>query len=135
MRQALYLKKIMAVLIITFVLCLSVVSFEGALLCFGKDGHVAIEFVDACGGSDFGSRFAKAEVDACGPCEDVQFQSSPGYSSRAFHFTEAHTQTLFSTAEGAPPLPIQAQLCSLTSLPHKPPYKILAGLRTVVLQI
>ncbi|MBI5638998.1 MAG: hypothetical protein HZA17_01100 [Nitrospirae bacterium] len=79
----------------------SLVSVEGAVLCFGPDGHVAIEFVDACHGTGLGSKLVGAEGDACGPCKDVQFLGSPAYTSNTSHNTQiiplaALSQTLFS---------------------------------------
>ncbi|MDP2799655.1 MAG: hypothetical protein Q8O60_07225 [Deltaproteobacteria bacterium] len=85
-----------------------VVSFlgsEGTLLCFGKDGHVAIEFVDACNGSGARSQLAGMESDACGSCIDVEFQSSPAHIRNASHFTQ--------------PLP----MVSLSSVPISLPLK------------
>ncbi len=54
---------------------LSTFCIGGSLLCFGQDGHVSLEFVQACHGTSAnGSHVAFGKSDACGPCADVQFQ-------------------------------------------------------------
>lgn len=129
-----FLKKLSAVFMLMLFLGLSVFSFEGALLCIGKDGHVAIEFVDACNGSDFGSQLAGAESDACGPCRDVQFQNSPATTIRT-QYTDAQTHILISLAQFTPSLPLEKHLNSPISLPEKPPCRTLASLQSIVLLI
>lgn len=61
---------------------------EGTLLCFGNDGHVAIEFVDACNGESAGSRLEGMENDACGPCKDVQFISATAHTNNAPRYVQ-----------------------------------------------
>ena len=67
---------------------LSAFSVEGSVLCFGEDGHVAIEFVDACNAKGFGSQHAGAESDACGPCNDVQILTVSAYIKNASHYMQ-----------------------------------------------
>ena len=57
----------------------AMLSVEGSVLCFGKDGHVAIEFADACNGSGFGSQLAGMKSDGCGPCKDVKLLGSSAF--------------------------------------------------------
>ena len=85
-----HLKTLPAAFMLVLFLVVSFFGSEGTLLCFGKDGHMAIEFVDVHNGSGFGSQLAGMENDACGPCKDVQFLSSPAYTRNA----SQNTQTL-----------------------------------------
>lgn len=120
---------------LTLFLGLSVLSYEGALLCFGEDGHMAVEFVDACNGSALGSQVAGAEGDSCGPCKDVQFQSSPAYTNRTLQYTDTQTHTLVSLSRVNPSLSFEEHHNSPVSLPEKPPCKTLASLQSIVLLI
>ncbi|MEW6108924.1 MAG: hypothetical protein AB1632_07145 [Nitrospirota bacterium] len=120
---------------LTLFLGLSAINLEGALLCLGEDGHIAMELVGACNGSDFNSQVAEAGGDACGPCKDVQFQSSPVFTNRTFHYTDTQTLSLVSLARIAPSLVLEEHYNSPISLPEKPPYKTLASLQSVVLLI
>jgi hypothetical protein len=46
----------------------------GTLLCFGRDGHVTIEFAGLCDSAKEQFSFAGEEQnDGCGPCADVSF--------------------------------------------------------------
>jgi len=135
MRELLFLNKLSAVFMLTLFLALSVFSFEGALLCLGEDGHVAIEFVDACNGSDLGPQLAEAEGDVCGPCNDIQFQSIPAYTNRTFNYTTSQTLPLVSLVRITPLLLLEEHHNSPVSLPEKPHYKTLANLKSVVLLI
>lgn len=114
-------------------LVVSVLSVEGSVLCFGEDGHVAIEFVDACNGSGLGSQLAGMESDACGACEDVEFLIGPAYTKNASH--DMQTFSLISTT------PVSLSV-SRKDYPHKhtrlPEYslrKTLASLYSIVLLI
>ncbi|MDA8239193.1 MAG: hypothetical protein M0Z67_02355 [Nitrospiraceae bacterium] len=135
MDKSLYLKKLSAVFMLTLFLGLSLFGFEGALLCLGEDGHVAIEFVDACNGSDSGSQVAEAECDVCGPCNDIQFQSIPAYTNRTFNYTAAQPLNLVSLAWITPSLPLEVRHNSPISLPEKSLDKTLANLKSIVLLI
>lgn len=135
MGKVLYLKKLSAALMLMLFLGLSVFNVEGALICFGKDGHIAIEFVDACNGLDFSSQVAEGESDACGPCKDVQFQSSPAYASRTFNYTDIQTLPLVLSSPITPSLPLEENHNNPINLPEDPPYKKLASLKSVVLLI
>ena len=73
-------KILLSILILPAYIFLSVFNTEGALLCFGNDGHIAIEFVDACGGQVSESGIAETgHIDACGPCTDVYFASDSAH--------------------------------------------------------
>lgn len=120
---------------LTLFLALSVLSFEGALLCLGEDGHVAIEFVEACNGSNLGSQITEAENDVCGPCNDIQFQSISAYTNRTFNYTAAQPLNLVSLACITPSLPLAERHNSPISLPEKSLDKTLASLKSIVLLI
>ncbi|MGC2062511.1 MAG: hypothetical protein WA610_06000 [Thermodesulfovibrionales bacterium] len=107
---------------------------EGTLICFGKDGHVAIEFVDVCNGSNFGSQFADSEKsDACGPCQDVQFLGSPAYTNNASHDTQTF-RLIFSSAPLSSLPRGKSSGKFVVPLPSSH-QKILAGLHSVILLI
>jgi hypothetical protein len=73
-------KILLSILILPAYFFLSVLNTEGALLCFGRDGHIAIEFVQACSGRDSGSGFAETDQkNACGPCTDVYFTTDSAH--------------------------------------------------------
>ena len=110
----------------------SFLGSEGTLLCFGKDGHVAVEFVDACNGSGFGSQLTETESDACGPCMDVQFLSSPAYTRNASHYTQ--TLSLISSSPVLSSLPLETYY-NKPILPVSSHHKSLASLHSVVLLI
>ena len=111
-----------------------VVSFfvsEGMLLCFGEDGHVAIEFADACNGSGFGLQHVGMENDSCGLCTDVQFLSSPAFTRNASH--NKQTTPLISSISLA--LPSKEHSNKPVNLPHHSHHKTLASLHSVILLI
>ena len=95
MIKELHLKTLPAAFMLVLFLFVSFFGSEGTLLCFGKDGHVAIEFVDVHNGSGFGAQLAGMENDACGPCKDVQFLSSPAYTRNASHNTQTLSADFF----------------------------------------
>lgn len=134
MVKKLRMKELSTALMLILFLGVSIFSVEGAILCFGKDGHIAIEFVNTCNGSDSGSQLAGAETDACGPCMDVQFLGSPVYTNRT-QYTDAQTHILVSLALLSSSLPLEKHHYSPINLPEKPPYKTLASLQSVVLLI
>ncbi|MHB8880537.1 MAG: hypothetical protein ACYC69_03390 [Thermodesulfovibrionales bacterium] len=113
-------------------LCASFIGSEGTLLCFGKDGHMAIEFVDACNGAGRGAQLAGAENDACGPCRDIQFLGSPACSPNASHIAQMHPLMSFSPVS---PLPLKDHFKQHLNLPEYSPHTALAGLHSVVLLI
>ena len=113
-----------------------VVSFfgsEGTLLCFGENGHMAIEFVDACNGSGFGLQHAGMESDACGPCKDVQFISGPVCTRNVSHNTQ--TFPLISSSSMFPTLPLKEYPGKYLNPTEYSQYKTLASLRSIVLLI
>ena len=128
-----HLKIIQASCMLVLLIFASFFGSEGTLLCIGKDGHVAVEFVDACNGTGLGSQLAGMESDACGPCTDVQFLSSPIYKKNDSH----HAQTLpLSVSSPSPPsLPLKEYSCNHVNLPNYSHEKILASLHTVILLI
>jgi hypothetical protein len=128
------IKALPAVFMLVLFLFASFFGFEGTLLCFGKDGHVAIEFVDACNGAGPGSELTGTESDACGPCKDVQFLSSPAHTNNASHYTQA-LPLMFSSLM-SPSLPSKENSGKyIDLLPHYSPHKTLASLHSVVLLI
>jgi len=113
-----------------------VVSFlgsEGTLICFGEDGHVVIEFADACSRSGFGLQHAEMENDSCGPCKDVQFLSSPAYIRNASHNTQ--TIPLISSSSMVPSLPLKENIGKYINPPYYSYHKTLASLHSVILLI
>jgi len=111
----------------------ALLSSEGMILCFGKDGHVAIEFVDACNGSGLGSQLAGMESDECGPCRDIQLLSGPAYIKNDSHYTQM--LSLESSAPMSPSLPLKEYSNKNIKLPQYLPHKTLAGLHSTVLLI
>lgn len=122
-----------AALVMVLFLAVSVFGSEGTLLCFGEDGHVAVEFVDTCNNSGFDSELGRFEGDQCGPCKDVQFPSSPAYLKNTTHYVQA-PPLLFSTAMY--PLPSSGQHLNSSGVVqgHRPD-TTLASLHSVVLLI
>ena len=127
------IKTLPAAFMLVLFLVVSFFGSEGTLLCFGKDGHMAIEFVDAHNGSGFGSQLAGMENDACGPCKDVQFLSSPAYTRNASHNTQ--TLSLMSSSPISPSLPSKEYPDKYINLPQYSHHKTLASLHSVVLLI
>jgi len=126
-----HMKTFPAAFMLLLFLVVSFVGSEGTLICFGEDGHVAIEFADACNGSGFGLQHEGMESDACGTCKDVQFLCSPAYTRNASH----NVQTL-------PPMFTMSSSLSSKEYPNKPVnppeyshHKTLASLHSVVLLI
>jgi len=89
------IKAFLTATLLPFLLIVSFFASEGTLLCFGKDGHVAVEFVDTCKGSGFGSQLAEMESDACGPCIDVEFQGSTALLNQRPDSLAPHDQPLY----------------------------------------
>jgi len=83
-----YIKALPTAYMLLLFLFVSFFGSEGTLLCFGKDGHMAIEFAETHDGSGFGAQLAGMGKDACGPCKDVQFLSSPAYTRNASRNTQ-----------------------------------------------
>jgi hypothetical protein len=133
MKKERHLNPLLAALMLVLFLILSIGGSEGTLLCFGQDGHVALEFVDACNGAGFGSQLAGMESDACGPCKDVQFVSGPLHANNASQYTPMISLTFLSAM--SPNLPLTEHSDKHPILPeslhHKPP----ASLHSVVLLI
>ena len=121
--------------ILVLFLVVSLFVSEGMLLCFGKDGHVAIELVDACNCSDFGLQLSDIEGDACGPCKDILLQSSPRFTNRTVYCTDTQTLPLIYSSLFTPSPSSKEQYCSSVSLPEKPHNKTLANLQPIVLLI
>ena len=111
----------------------ALLSSEGMILCFGKDGHVAIEFVDACNGSGLGSQLAGMESDECGPCRDVKLLSGPAYIKNDSHYTQM--LPLVSSTPMSPSLPLKEYSNTHKHLPEYPLHNTLASLHCIVLLI
>lgn len=111
----------------------SIFGSEGTLLCFGKDGHVAVEFVDACNGAGLGSQLEEMESDACGPCNDVQFRSSPANTNNILHYT--HTLSMISSLPVMSSFHQEEYFQKSVVLPVASHHKTLASLNSVILLI
>jgi hypothetical protein len=127
-------RTLLSFLILPAFMLISCFGAESSLLCFGSDGHVAIEFIEACNtqNSEFG-HFESDRGDGCGSCKDVQFLKSP-----------AHPTSIFQHANGLPvvtgfvpsiPAPDTASLRQIRLLPRNHQGKTLASLHSVVLLI
>jgi len=125
--------RILSALVLVVYMLVAALSVEGSVLCFGGDGHVAVEFVGACNGSGFGSQLAGMESDSCGPCKDVQFFSSPAYTRNASHDTQ--TFPLISLSLVSLSLPLKACSRQHINLPEYPHDTTLASLHSVILLI
>ena len=126
-------RSIPAVIMLMVFLVASFFGSEGTLLCFNKDGHVAVEFVDACTGAGLGSELGEADSNACGSCKDVQFFSSPAYTRSASHNTQ--TLPLISSSPVLSSLPLNENSNNPVILPLSSHHKSLASLHSVVLLI
>lgn len=114
-------------------LVLSFLGSDGTLLCFGKDGHVAVEFVDACNGAGLGSEVAETESDACGPCTDVQFQSSTALLNHRLDGVTPQDQPLgYQSASAVPSSDVIRETQTGSSIPFQ---QRLASLNSIVLRI
>jgi len=133
MNKSEHLKTLLTAFMLVLFLVVSFFGSEGTLLCFGKDGHIAIEFVDTHDGSGFGAQLAGTESDACGPCKDVQFLSSPAYTRNASH----NTQTLSLMSPSPMSLSFLSEECPARHInpPEYSHHKTLASLHSVVLLI
>lgn len=127
------IRQFLTAALLPFLLIVSFIGSEGTLLCFGKDGHVAVEFIDACNVSGIRSQLAEMEGDACGPCMDVQFLGSPAYTRNASHNTQI--LSLISSSPVLSSLPQEEYSNSPVILPVSPHHKTLASLHSVVLLI
>jgi hypothetical protein len=128
-----YLKTLPAAFMLVLFLIVSFFGSEGTFLCFGKDGHVAIELVEACNGAGHGLQLAGMESDACGPCKDVQLLSSPACTNSASHY--AQTRPLMSPSTMSPSWPSKEYPSKYGNLFEYPHQKVLASLHSVVLLI
>ena len=133
MTKELHLKTLPALFMLLLFLVVSFFGSEGTLLCFGKDGHMAIEFVDVHNGSGFGAQLEGMENDACGPCKDVKFLSSPVYTRNVSY--NAQTPPLISSSSISPSLPLKEYSKNHIYLPQYSHHKALASLHSVVLLI
>lgn len=128
------LRLVMAAFVLPLFLFVSSLGSEGTLLCLGKDGHVAIELIDACNGSGGGLRLAGMyKSDYCGPCIDVQFPGSPIYTKNVSRYIQ--TLSLIFSSAVLPPLSLKEYSNKHVNLPEYPHHKTLASLHSVVLLI
>jgi len=125
--------RVLAAFLTYLFIFLSAISVEGTVLCFGEDGHVAIELVDSCNGAGTGSQFTEMEGDDCGPCKDILIISGPAFTGNGLH----HMQSIppVSLNPVPPCLPSKEYLCKYIG-PDESPYHLTpAGLHSVVLLI
>ena len=122
-----------AAFMLVLFLAVSLLGSDGTFLCFGKDGHVAIEVVDTCNGLGGGPQLAGMESNGCSPCKDVQFLSSPAYSRSGLHYTQ--TIPLMFPPVMLLSLPSKEYSGDYINLPQYSHHKTLATLHSVVLLI
>ena len=127
------IKALPAVFMLVLFLFASFFGFEGTLLCFGKDGHMAIEFVEVHESAAFGAQFEGMENDACGPCQDIQLLSSPAFTGNASHNTQIYPLAALSPMSLSSPS--KEYPCKYVNLSDYSHYKTLASLQSVVLLI
>jgi hypothetical protein len=127
------IKTFLSAIMLMLFLIVSLLGSEGTLLCFGKDGHLAIEFVNVCNGSGFGSQVAAAEKDACGPCIDIDFMDSPAYTRNTSHNTQ--TLSVISASPVSLLLPLREYPGKFIKLSESSHHQTLASLHSVVLLI
>lgn len=133
MNTSRHLRTLPAAFMLVLFLAVSCIGAEGTLLCFGKDGHVAIEFVKACNRAWSDTQFEGAESDACGPCRDIQLLSSPADTSAASPCMK--TLPLTTLSRRSPVLLSKEDAGRNICLSPYPHHKTLAGLHSVVLLI
>ena len=125
--------RILSALVLVVYMLVAALSVEGSVLCFGGDGHVAVEFVGACNGSGFGSQLAGMESDVCGPCKDIQFLSSPACTTNVSHCTQA--LPLISSSPVSTSLPLKEYSYKHINPPEYSHDTALASLHSVILLI
>lgn len=127
------LRIVLSAFVLPLFMLVSIIGPEGTLLCFGKDGHVALEYVDTCNTAGSGSELAGNKSDDCGPCKDVQFISTPLCTRNVSH---SQTLSLSFLPLMSPAVSAQEDAVKHTDNPayshHK---KILTSLQSVVLLI
>lgn len=133
MCRKLQTKTFPAACMLVLFLSVSLLGSQGTLLCFGKDGHVAVEFVDSCNGAGLGSRLEEMESDACGPCNDAQFRSSPAITNNALHYM--YTLALGSSFPVLSSLHQEEYFQKSVVLPVSSHHNALASLNSVILLI
>lgn len=133
MNKGPHLKTLPAGIMLVLFLVVSFLGSEGTLICFGEDGHVAIELADACSRSGIGLQYAGLEYDSCGPCKDVQFLSHPAYTRNASH--NMQSLPLISSSLISPLLPLKEYSKNYNNLPQYSHHKALASLHSVILLI
>jgi hypothetical protein len=121
-----------AVVLVVYLLA-AAFSVEGSVLCVGEDGHIAIEFVNACGGSESSAQLAGTEGDGCGTCLDVQMVTSPAHTRAVSHFPQSHS-VICSTPVSLPALP-KEHFKTHGNLPEYSVSPSLASLHSIVLLI
>ena len=127
------IKALLAAHMLLVFLFVSFFGSEGTLLCFGKDGHMAIEFADVHNGSGFGEQLEGMENDSCGPCMDIQFLTSPAYTRNTSQNTQALSHISSSPVFSS--LPQEEHSNKPVILSVSSYHKTLASLHSVVLLI
>ncbi len=121
------------VVVLVVYMLMAIPSAEGSLLCFGADGHVAIEYVAACKGSELGPQFEWAENDACGHCKDVQLLSSPALVNQRLGALMPHDHSVsFQSVAALLPSHFIEETQPRSSMPFQ---ESLASRNSVVLRI
>ena len=127
-------RTLLSFLILPAFLLISCFGAESSLLCFGSDGHVAIEFVETCNPQDLEvGHFESDRGDGCSPCKDVQFLKSPAHPTSIFqHANDLPVVTGFVPSI---PSPDTASHRQIRLLPRNHHSKTPASLHSVVLLI
>jgi hypothetical protein len=123
------------VLILTYVLFFTI-GTDGALLCFGDEGHIAIELVQSCNKStDLGSALSPIDQqDECGPCSDVTFLTDPTIQRPLQQ--DVNNTSLALAITPVPEISAQVHLVNSESpYSHEHPSPALHCLKTVIIRI
>jgi hypothetical protein len=116
--------RIVASLTLAAYLTLAVAGAQGAVLCAGADGHVAIELhceQGACSSGDASD--ATGSVTSCGDCVDFLLQGDAGCTRQDSGAQPVLVvQTTDTPASATAPVPASSQL--LASSPQSPPISL-----------
>lgn len=127
-------KSLSAAICVLVYMLISVTGMSGSVLCFGNDGHVAVEFVQNCNNAN--SRAASVEPassDNCGPCKDVAFQSSIGFLQNTTRHSPVVFIFIFVTI--AFTLSCNKYVKQFLARRFLPPRNSISSLKTVILLI
>lgn len=133
--KSIFKKVLSCVLLLTYILFFAV-GTDGALLCFGNEGHIAIELVQSCNNSkDLGSSVSPStQQDECGPCSDVTFLTTPTVQRPLQQ--DVNNTSLVLAITPVPEISAQVHLANNESpYSHKHPSPTLHSLKTVIIRI